>query len=68
MKKRLLSVLMVVLVLLAFSFSLAQMPPQQQMKPEEVKRALNLVSKTEPVPEKYKVGLSPSRPKTCWPC
>jgi hypothetical protein len=63
MKKRLLPVLMVVLVLLAFSFSLAQMPPQQQMKPEEVKRALNLVSKTEPVPEKYKVGFESITPK-----
>ena len=63
MKKRLFPVLMLVLVLLAFSFSLAQMPPQQQMKPEEVKRALNLVSKTEPVPEKYKVGFESITPK-----
>ncbi|MGC8745797.1 MAG: M28 family peptidase [Candidatus Saccharicenans sp.] len=62
MKKRLLPVLIVVLVLLAFSFSLAQMP-QQQMKPEEVKRALSLVSKTEPVPEKYKVGFDSITPK-----
>jgi len=62
MKKRLFPVLMLVLVLLAFSFSLAQMP-QQQMKPEEVKRALNLVSKTEPVPEKYKVGFESITPK-----
>lgn len=63
MKKRLLPLIMVAVMLLAFSFSLAQMPPQQQMKPEEVKRALNLVSKTEPVPEKYKVGFESITPK-----
>jgi len=63
MKKRLLPLLMVAAVLLAFSFSLAQMPPQQQMKPEEVKRALNLVSKTEPVPEKYRVGFESITPR-----
>ncbi len=56
MNKRLLPVFLVAAVLMAFSLSLAQMPPQQQMKPEEVKRALNLVSKPEPVPEKYKAG------------
>ncbi|NPV82353.1 MAG: M20/M25/M40 family metallo-hydrolase [Candidatus Aminicenantes bacterium] len=63
MRKRLLPILLVAAVLLAFSFSLAQMPPQQQMKPEEVKRALNLVSKTEPVPEKYKVGFESITPR-----
>ncbi|MGQ9800531.1 MAG: M28 family peptidase [Candidatus Saccharicenans sp.] len=63
MKKSLLPLIMVAVMLLAFSFSLAQMPPQQQMKPEEVKRALNLVSKPEPVPEKYKVGFESITPK-----
>lgn len=63
MKKRLLPVIFLVLVLTAFSSLLAQMPPQQQMKPEEVKRALHLVSKTEPVPEKYKVGFESITPK-----
>ncbi|MBC7350354.1 MAG: M20/M25/M40 family metallo-hydrolase [Candidatus Aminicenantes bacterium] len=63
MKKRLLPLLMVAAVLLAFSFSLAQMPSQQQMKPEEVKRALNLVSKTEPVPEKYRLGFESINPR-----
>ncbi len=63
MRKRLLPILLMAAVLLAFSFSLAQMPPQQQMKPEEVKRALNLVSKTEPVPEKYRVGFESITPR-----
>lgn len=63
MKKRLLPLMMVAALLLAFSFSLAQMPPQQQLKPEEVKRALNLVSRPEPVPEKYRVGFESITPK-----
>jgi hypothetical protein len=63
MKKRLLPVISVLGVLLAFSFLLAQMPQQQPMKPEEVKRALSLVSKPEPVPEKFKVGFDSITPK-----
>ena len=39
MKKRLLAVIVLVLVMTTFSFLMAQMP--QQMKPEEVKRALS---------------------------
>ncbi|MCX6576949.1 MAG: M28 family peptidase [Candidatus Aminicenantes bacterium] len=39
-------------------FSLrAQMPPQQQMKLEDVQKALNLVDKAQPAPDKYKAGL-----------
>lgn len=63
MKWSKLSVISVVLALTAFTFLLAQMPPQQQMKPEEVKRALSLVAKPEPVPEKYKAGFESITPK-----
>ncbi len=39
-------------------FSLqAQMPQQQQMKLEDVRKALNLVDKPQPAPDKYKAGL-----------
>jgi len=39
-------------------FSLqAQMPPQQQMKLEDVQKALSLVDKPQPAPDKYKAGL-----------
>jgi len=63
MKKRLLPVvvLALVLVLTTSSFLLAQMPPQQ-MKPEEVKRALSLVSEPQPVPDKYRVGFDSIKP------
>ena len=60
MKKRLLPVIVLVLVMTTFSFLMAQMP--QQMKPEEVKRALCLVSETQPVPDKYKVGFDSITP------
>jgi len=63
MKKRLFLLNLMVLVLMAFSVLLAQMPQQQPMKPEEVKRALILVSKPEPVPEKYRVGFESITPK-----
>ncbi|MGB9893411.1 MAG: hypothetical protein ACPLRA_03285, partial [Candidatus Saccharicenans sp.] len=63
MKKRLFLISLMVVVLMAFSVLLAQMPQQQPMKPEEVKRALILVSKPEPVPEKYKVGFESITPK-----
>jgi len=47
----------IVVFVFAFIFSLqAQMPPQQQMKPEDVQKALSLVDKPQPVPEKYKGG------------
>jgi hypothetical protein len=37
----------------------AQVPPQkQQMKPEEVQKALSLVEKPQPAPEKYQPGLA----------
>jgi len=63
MKKRFLPVvrLALVLVLTTSSFLLAQMPPQQ-MKPEEVKRALSLVSEPQPVPDKYRVGFDSIKP------
>ena len=35
----------------------AQVPPQQQMKPEDVQKALSLVDKPQPAPDKYKPGL-----------
>ncbi|HNT01688.1 MAG TPA: hypothetical protein PKJ80_06635, partial [Candidatus Saccharicenans sp.] len=60
MKKRLLPVIVLVLVMTTVSLSMAQMP--QQMKPEEVKRALCLVSETQPVPDKYKVGFDSITP------
>jgi len=63
MKKRFVPVvrLALVLVLTTSSFLLAQMPPQQ-MKPEEVKRALSLVSEPQPVPDKYRVGFDSIKP------
>jgi hypothetical protein len=48
---------MVALLLFALIFSLqAQMPQQAQMKLEDVQKALNLVDKAQPVPDKYKAG------------
>lgn len=63
MRRPKLSVISVVLALTAFTFLLAQMPQQQPMKPEEVKRALSLVAKPEPVPEKYKAGFESITPE-----
>ncbi len=63
MRRPKLPAISVVLALSAFAFLLAQMPQQQQMKPEEVRRALSLVAKPEPVPEKYKVGFESITPK-----
>ncbi|MDD8030825.1 MAG: M20/M25/M40 family metallo-hydrolase [Acidobacteriota bacterium] len=63
MKKRLSPLLTAVMLLAIFSYSLAQMPQQQQMKPEEVKRALSLVQKTDPVPEKFKTGFESITPR-----
>jgi hypothetical protein len=49
--------LVIALFVFGMIFSLqAQMPQQQQMKLEDVQKVLNLVDKTQPVPDKYKVG------------
>jgi len=49
---------LIVVFVFALIFSLqAQMPPQQQqMKLEDVQKALSLVDKAQPVPDKYKAG------------
>jgi len=48
---------LIVVFVFALIFALqAQMPPQQQMKPEDVQKALSLVDKPQPVPDKYKAG------------
>ncbi|MDD8020914.1 MAG: M20/M25/M40 family metallo-hydrolase [Acidobacteriota bacterium] len=61
MKKKFLPVMMLALVLLTYSWLQAQMPTLEK-KPEEVKRALSLVSETQPVLEKYKVGFDSITP------
>jgi hypothetical protein len=49
--------LVIALFVFGMIFSLqAQMPQPQQMKLEDVQKALNLVDKPQPVPDKYKVG------------
>jgi len=49
--------ILIALFVFGMIFSLqAQMPPQQQMKLEDVQKALNLVDKAQPVPDKYKAG------------
>ncbi len=54
MRKNILTLLFV----FALIFSLqAQMPPQQQMKLEDVQKALSLVDKAQPAPDRYKAGL-----------
>jgi len=54
MKKHLFTALLA----LALVFSLSAQPPQQQpqMKLEDVQKALSLVDKPQPVPDKYKAG------------
>jgi Zn-dependent M28 family amino/carboxypeptidase len=48
---------MIALLFFALIFSLqAQAPQQQQMKLEDVQKALSLVDKAQPVPDKYKAG------------
>jgi len=42
---------------------LAQMPPQQRLTPAEVQKALCLVEKPQPVPQKYKVGFDAITPR-----
>jgi hypothetical protein len=54
MKKHFLAVVLVLVSLVALQ---AQGPPQQQMKPEDVQKALCLVDKPVPAPDKYKAGL-----------
>ncbi|HPW18276.1 MAG TPA: M20/M25/M40 family metallo-hydrolase [Candidatus Aminicenantes bacterium] len=55
MKKNLFAVVLVFALLIGLR---AQgPPPQQQMKLEDVQKALCLVDKTQPAPEKYKAGL-----------
>ena len=50
--------ILIPLFVFALIFSLqAQMPPQQQMKLEDVQKALSLVDKPQPPPDKYKAGL-----------
>jgi len=49
--------ILIALFVFGMIFSLqAQAPQQQQMKLEDVQKALNLVDKPQPVPEKYKAG------------
>jgi len=54
MKKKILIALLA--VVLIFSLQ-AQQPPQQQLKLEDVQKALSLVEKAQPAPDKYKAGL-----------
>jgi hypothetical protein len=50
--------ILIALFVFALIFSLqAQMPPQQQMKLEDVQKALSLVDKAQPAPDKFKAGL-----------
>jgi hypothetical protein len=54
-KKNLFAVVLVFALLIGLR---AQGPPaQQQMKPEDVQKALSLVEKPEPAPDRYKAGL-----------
>jgi hypothetical protein len=46
-----------IFVIAAFLSLQAQMPQQQQMKPEDVQKALSLIDKAQPAPDKFKVGL-----------
>jgi len=48
--------LVIALFVFGMIFSLQAQMPQQQMKLEDVQKALNLVDKPQPVPDKYKVG------------
>jgi hypothetical protein len=54
MKKKILIALFVVATMFYLQ---AQQPPQQQMKLEDVQKALSLVDKAQPAPDKYKAGL-----------
>ncbi len=52
-----------VILIAAFLSLQAQMPQQPQMKLEDVQKALSLVDKTQPVPDKYKAGFEAITPK-----
>jgi hypothetical protein len=54
MKKNLFSVVLVFALIVGLR---AQGPPQQQMKLEDVQKALSLVDKVQPAPDKFKAGL-----------
>jgi len=54
MKKHLFSVVLVFALIVGLR---AQAPPQQQMKLEDVQKALCLVDKPQPAPDKFKAGL-----------
>jgi hypothetical protein len=54
MKKNLFSVVLVFALIVGLR---AQAPPQQQMKLEDVQKALCLVEKPQPAPDKFKAGL-----------
>ena len=54
MKKNLFSVVLVFALIVGLR---AQGPPQQQMKLEDVQKALSLVDKPQPAPDKFKAGL-----------
>ena len=55
MKKNVLAVVLVFAVIIGLR---AQgPPPQQQMKLEDVQKALSLVDKPQPAPDKFKAGL-----------
>jgi len=54
MKKYVLSALLI--VFLAFVLGAQTPPPPQQPKPEDIQKNLHLVEKTQPAPEKMKIG------------
>jgi len=54
MKKNLFSIVLVFVLIVGLR---AQAPPQQQMKLEDVQKALSLVDKVQPAPDKFKAGL-----------
>ncbi len=54
MKKQVLAVVFLCTAIVSLQ---AQGPPQQQLKLEDVEKALSLVDKAQPAPEKYKAGM-----------
>ena len=52
-----------VLIFAVLVMARAQVPPQQQMKLEDVQKALSLVDKPQPAPDKYKPGLAAITPE-----
>lgn len=53
-----------ILVVVACASLAAQAPPAQQMKPEDVQKALSLVASPQPVPAKYKAGFDTITPES----